>query len=58
MLPANLVEDLPSRPRAAAGYIIKALSDCLMDIGTGSDVEEPLIGLGVLDNRPSLAFDR
>src|ERR1700681_525573 len=56
MSPASFIEYFPCRPRATVGYIVKPLPDCLMDIGAGSDVEEPLISRGVLDDSGGLAF--
>ena len=42
----------------AVGYVIKPLADTLVHIGAGGDVEQALIGFGVLHNGLGLALDR
>jgi len=38
--------------------VVEALADALAGVGAGSEVEEALIGLGVLNHSGSLAFNR
>jgi hypothetical protein len=38
--------------------LLQTLSDTLVRVGLGGDVEEPLVGPGILHNRGSLAFNR
>jgi hypothetical protein len=58
MLAANLVEDLPRRASASMGYVIKPLADALVCVGTGRNVEQALIGLGVLHDGGRLPLHR
>jgi hypothetical protein len=56
MLPSNSVKRILGRTCAAVGYVIKPLADALVHIGTGGDVEQSLIGFGILHNSLGLAF--
>src|ERR1035441_2538101 len=58
MFPANSVKRFLGRPCAAPGYVIKPLANALVHIGAGGDVEQALIGFGVLHNGLGLALDR
>jgi hypothetical protein len=44
----KLVEELSCRPGATTRYVVQALSNPLIGVGAGSDVEKALIGLRVL----------
>jgi hypothetical protein len=57
MAPTNLVKYFPCGPGTAMGCVIKPLPNRLMDIGVGGNVEQVLMGIGLLDNGLSLAFD-
>jgi hypothetical protein len=48
MFTANFVKCLFRRARASVRYVIKSLTDAFLGIGAGSNVEQPLIGFGVL----------
>ena len=50
MFAANFVKYLSRRARASVCYVIKPLTDAFLGIGAGSNVEQPLIGFGVLHN--------
>jgi hypothetical protein len=50
MFVANLVKYRFCRASATVGYIIQALANAFLGIGTGGDVEQTLIGLGILHN--------
>jgi hypothetical protein len=56
MLTANVVEHLLGRSCAATGYVIKPLADSFVYVGASGDVEQPLIGSGILDDRFGLAL--
>lgn len=58
VLTAELVEDLRCRPRAATRDIFQALADPLGGVSLGGDVEEALVGPGVLHHDLGLSIDR
>jgi len=45
---ANLFKHFPGWTRAAAFNVLKSLSDSLVDVGAGGDVQQALIGLRIL----------
>jgi hypothetical protein len=47
MFAADVVEYLSRWASASVGYVIKALTDTLHGVGTGRNVEQALIGLGI-----------
>jgi hypothetical protein len=48
MFAANLVKYLSRWVSASVGYVIQALTDAFLGIGLGSNIEQSLIGFGVL----------
>src|ERR1700674_3289285 len=55
---ANLVEHLTRRTGAAFGGIFKALADAFGRAGFGRQIEEPLIGLGILHHGGGFSIHR
>jgi hypothetical protein len=58
MFAANLVKYIFRRARASVGYIILTLPDSFLLIRPGGQVEETLIGFGVLYNSRRLPIHR
>src|ERR1035438_6746841 len=56
MAPANLVKDFSRRPGTTAACVIQTLADGFVHIGTGGDVQQALVGRGVLHDGGGLAF--
>jgi hypothetical protein len=56
MLGFEIVEKLPRRPDLSFLRVLQPLTDAFLDIGMGSNVEQTLVGFGILyDSRsPSL----
>jgi hypothetical protein len=50
MFSANLVKHLFCGAVTTAGYIVQTLTNAFLGVGAGGDVEQPLIGLGILHN--------
>jgi len=50
MLFAHLLEELPSRTAFTLTKVFQALPDAFVDVGLGGEVEEALVGGGVLDD--------
>ena len=48
MFAANLVKYVSRRASASVGYVIKSLADAFLCIGAGRNVEQALIGFGIL----------
>ena len=48
MFAANLVKYLSRRASASVGHVIKPLMDAFLGISLGGNIEQSLIGLGVL----------
>src|SRR5271157_4491231 len=46
----ELVEKFPGRPDFSLSRILQALTDAFLCIGPGGDIEQSLIGFGVLDD--------
>ncbi len=55
---ANLVKYRFRRPGAAVGHIFQTLANTFLDLRAGGDVEQPLIGLGILHNSSRLPLNR
>jgi hypothetical protein len=53
MFAADLVKDVSGRASASVGHVIPPLADAFPGIGAGGDVEQSLIGCGVLHLRPN-----
>jgi hypothetical protein len=58
MFAADVVEYLSRRASASVGYVIKALADAFRCVGTGRNVEQALISLGVLHDSRCLTLHR
>ena len=58
MFAANLVKDISRRASASVGYIIEPLTDAFLCIGAGGNVEQALIGFGVLHDSRRLPLHR
>src|ERR1700687_5331314 len=58
MSAANLVEYLSCWASTSVGYIIKPLADAFLCVGTGRNVEQVLIGLGVLHDSRCFTLHR
>ena len=58
MFAANLVKDISRRASASVGYIIETLTDAFLCIGAGGNVEQALIGSGVLHDSRRLPLHR
>ena len=56
MFAVNLVKYLPRRVSASVGYVIKPLTDAFLCIGAGGNVEQALIGFGVLHEAAAFPF--
>jgi hypothetical protein len=56
MFAANLVKDISRRASASVGYIIETLTDAFLCIGAGGNVEQALIGFGVLHDSRCLSL--
>ena len=56
MFVANLDEYLFCRSGAAMGNVVQTLTDASLSIGASGNVEQTLIGLGVLPAERSLAI--
>jgi hypothetical protein len=50
---ANLVKDISRQASASVGYVIGLLTEAFLCIGSGGNVEQALIGFGVLHNTRS-----
>jgi hypothetical protein len=48
MFSADVVEYFFGGASASVGYVIKALTDTFHGVGTGRNVEQALIGVGIL----------
>ena len=58
MFAANLVKYISRRASASVGYIIEPLTDAFLCIGAGGNVEQALIGFGVLHDSRRLPLYR
>src|SRR3984957_12552294 len=58
MLTAERFQRFPRRPDAAFSHILAALPDAFLGVCLGCDIEQTLIGCGVLHHRRGLAVDR
>jgi hypothetical protein len=58
MFAADLIEGGFRRRSATMRYIVQALTDAFAGVGTGSEVEEALVGFGILHDGCRLAVDR
>jgi hypothetical protein len=56
MLLSNLFEYFADRVGSTMRNILKALPNSLVDIRAGGDIEEALVGFGVLNSGPTLAL--
>jgi len=54
----ELFEESPRRPDPAFPDVTQSLADALCCIGLRRDIEEPLIGLGILHNGRGLSVNR
>src|SRR5438270_337210 len=54
----EVLEELPRWPDFSLFRILQALADTLLGVGTGGNVEQSLIGLGVLHDSRGLALHR
>ena len=54
---AQLVEHLTGWTCPAVDRVVRALPDCLVNIRAGRDIQQPLVGLGVLYDRLGFALD-
>jgi len=50
MFAANLANYFSRRASGSVGYVIQSLTDAFPGVGLGSDIEQSLIGFGVLDD--------
>jgi hypothetical protein len=53
---AHLVEYILCRPGPATRYILEPLAECLEYVGTGGNIEKPLVGFRVLHYGCGLSF--
>jgi hypothetical protein len=51
MLPPDFREYLTRGPRAALRHFLKTLTDGLFHVSARGQIQQPLIGLGILDHR-------
>ena len=58
MFAADLIEGGFRRRSATMRNIVQALTDAFAGVGTGSEVEEALVGFGILHDGCRLAVDR
>jgi hypothetical protein len=58
MFATNLVKYLSRRASASVGNVIKPLADAFLCVGTGRNVKQALIGLGVLHDSRCLPLHR
>jgi hypothetical protein len=57
MASAKFFEELARRPRSSISDVVFALPERLVNVGPRGDVEQTLIGFGVLHHRLSLTID-
>ena len=57
ILGANFVEYILRGASATVVNVVETLLDCYVDAGAGGNVEEPLIGFGILDYGFCFAID-
>ena len=58
MFATNLVKYLSRRASASVGNVIEPLGDAFLRVGTGCNVKQTLIGLGVLHDSRCLPLHR
>ena len=58
MFSADVVEYFFGGASASVGYVIKALTDTFHGVGTGRNVEQALIGVGILHDSRCFALHR
>src|ERR1700733_11837207 len=58
MLGFKFVKELPRGPCSSFFYVLQTLSDALLCVGTGGNVEQALIGLGILHDGCCLPLHR
>src|SRR5580704_2942988 len=58
MFAADLVKYLFRRASTSLGHVIKPLTDTFFCLDTGRNIEQALIGLGILDDSRSFPFHR